>query len=48
MIANKDSVQLSDYCYNACETLKATIEGNTDFDGSDVRVALEDLGRCVD
>ena len=48
MIANKDSVQVSDYCYNACETLEATIEGNADLDGSDLRVALKDLGRCVD
>ena len=49
MIVNKDSVQLSDYCFNACEALKTTIEvRNADHLDEYARVALEDLGRYVD
>ena len=48
-MANKDFVQLSDYCFNACEALKTTIEGR-DPDHLDEyeRVAVESLGRYVD
>ena len=48
MIDDKDSAQLSEYCFNVREVLKTTIQG-TNADGLDesVRVALDDLGRCV-
>ena len=48
MIDDKDSVQLSEYCFNVCEVLKTAIQGtNADSLNVSVRVALEDLGRCV-
>jgi len=49
MINNKDSVELSGYCFNVCEVLKTVIHGQNADDLSElVRMALEDLGRCVD
>ena len=49
MVDDKDSVQLSEYCFNVCEVLKTTIQGrNADSLDVSVRVALEDLERCVD
>jgi len=49
MIKNKDSVELSEYCFNMCEVLKTVIYGkNADDLSEPVRRALEDLGRCVD
>lgn len=49
MIDNRDSVELSDYCFNVCEVLKTAIQGKS-VDNLDepVRKALEDLERCVD
>ena len=48
MIDDKDSVQLSEYCFNVCEVLKAAVQGkNADTLNDSVRVALEDLERCV-
>ena len=42
-------MQLSDYCFNACEALKTTIEGrDADHLGEHARVAIESLGRYVD
>ena len=48
MVDDKDSVQLSEYCFNVCEVLKATIHGR-DMNSLDesAKAALEDLGRCV-
>ena len=49
MIDDEDSVQLSEYCFNVCKELKAIIQGrNASSLDESVRVALEDLGRCVD
>ena len=49
MITNKGSVQLSDYCFNAREALKTTIEEGSSEDLNEfVRVALKNLERCVD
>ena len=49
MIDDKDSVQLSEYCFNVCEVLKTVVQGrNADSLNEHVRVALEDLERCVD
>ena len=49
MIDDQDSVQLSEYCFNVCEVLKTAIQAtNADSLDESVRVALEDLGRCVD
>jgi hypothetical protein len=49
MIDDRDSVQLSEYCFNICETLKTTIGGkDADDPNKLVRAALEDLERCVD
>ena len=49
MADDKDSVQLSEYCFNVCEVLKATVQGR-DADSLDesARVALKDLETCVD
>ena len=48
MADNKDSVQLSEYCFNACEALKTTIQGNNADDLNEpVGVALKDLERCI-
>ena len=49
MIDDKDPVQLSEYSFNVCNVLKTVVEGrNADSLDESVRVALEDLGRCVD
>ena len=49
MIDDKDSVQLSEYCFNVCEVLKGAVHGRSaDSLNESVRVALEDLERCVD
>jgi len=49
MVDDKDSVQLSEYCFNVCEVLKTTIQGrDADSLNESVRAALEDLERCVD
>lgn len=49
MIGNKDCVQLSEYCFNVCKALKAVVQGkNADDFNESVKVALEDLERCVD
>lgn len=48
MITDKDSVQLSDYCFNMFEALKATIQEEDISDlNESARTALEDLERCV-
>ena len=45
----KETIQLSEYCFDVCEALKATIqEGNMDDLGEFARTALEDVERCVD
>ena len=46
MVDDKDSVQLSEYCFNVCEVLKTAVQGR-DADSLDesVRAALEDLER---
>jgi len=49
MANNKDSVELSEYCFNVCEVLKTVIHGKDPDDLSEpVRTGLEDLGRYVD
>ena len=49
LIDNKDSVQLSEYCFNMCETVKTAIRGKGIGDLSEsVRTALKELERCVD
>ena len=49
MIDDKESVQLSEYCFNVCEVLKGAVQGkNADGLNESVRGALEDLERCVD
>ena len=46
MVANEDSVQLSDYCFDVCEVLKAAIQGRSTGSLSEAtKTALEDLGR---
>jgi len=46
MIDNKDSVQLSESCFNVCEVLDVAIQGKSagSLNGS-VRTALEDSER---
>lgn len=49
MIANGSAVQLTEYCFNVCETaLRTTIQDQNrdDLNGS-VRIAFEDLGRII-
>jgi len=49
MIDDKDSVQLSEYCFGVCRELKTVIQGrNVDTLDESARAALQDLGRCVD
>jgi len=49
MIDNRDSVQLSEYCFNVCEAVKVALEGkNADDLSESIEVALADLERCVD
>jgi len=49
MIDDRDSVQLSEYCFDVCEVLKTAVQGrNVDSLSESVRAALEDLERCVD
>ena len=49
MVNGEDSVLLSEYCFNVCEALNATIQGKNANDLSEcVRTALEDLGRWVE
>ena len=49
MIDNEDAVQLSEYCFTACETLKTVISGKKADELSEfVMAALEDLKRCLD
>jgi len=46
---NIKDVELSEYCFDVCEVLKTAIHGKKEDDLSEpVRMALEDLGRCVD
>jgi len=48
MTDNEDSVQLSKYCFNICETLKTTAQGMSPGDlNYSARVALEELERCA-
>jgi len=49
MVDDKDTVQLSEYCFNTCEVLKTAVQGkDVNSLNESVRVALEDLERCVD
>ena len=49
MIDNEDAVQLSEYCFATCETLKTAISGkNADELSEFVMTALEDLKRYLD
>ena len=46
MINNKDSVQLSESCFNVCEVLDTAIQGkNAGSLNESVRTALEDSER---
>ena len=48
MIANRASVQLSDYCFNVCESLRVAIqEENINDLNESARTAFEDLERCT-
>lgn len=48
MIDDKDSMQLSEYCFNVCEVLKTVVQGRSaDSLNESMRGALEDLERCV-
>lgn len=49
MICNKDAVQLSECCFNACGKLKTMIVGkDVDDLNESVKMGLEDLRRYVD
>jgi hypothetical protein len=49
MTADKDSVQLSDYCFAACEALTSITaqDGRTGGFNESLRIECEDLERCV-
>ena len=45
---DKDSVQLSEYCFDACEALNTAIQGkNADDLNESAKMALKDLERCI-
>jgi len=48
MVDDKYVVQVSEYCFNACEALSRMIQGRNlgDFSGPE-RIAMEDMERCV-
>ena len=49
MIDDKDSVQLSEYCFNVCEVVKTVVQGrNVESLDESMRVAIKDLERCID
>ena len=49
MTDDKYVVQLSEYCFNVCETLKNTIKGKNLSDLSEPeKIVVDDLERCVD
>ena len=51
MTDDKDSVQLSEYCFNVCGVVKAAIQGINAGDLNEsvrMALALRDLERCVD
>lgn len=49
MITDKDSMELSDYCFNVCEALNTAIRAKKKGGlNESARVSLEDLARCVD
>ena len=49
MIDDKYVVQVSEYCFNACEALNRKIQGrNLDDLSESERIAMEDMERCVD
>ena len=49
MAGDKDSMQLSEYCFNVCEVLKTVVQGRSaDSLNESMRAALEDLERYVD
>ena len=48
MIDDKYVVQVSEYCFNACEALNRMIQGrNLDDLSESERIAMEDMERCV-
>lgn len=47
MIANDDSAQLADYCFDIYHALKDTIQVNADDLGESARTALNSLERCA-
>ena len=49
MVADEDSLKLSEYCFNVCDVLKTAIQGKgVDDLNKSVRTALGGLERCVD
>ena len=49
MVADNESVQLSDYCFNVCETLNMVIgEKKTGDLNESTRMTLEGLERYAD
>jgi hypothetical protein len=48
MIGDKESVQLSEYCFSLCEALETAVQGKNEDDlNTSVRAALESSKRCV-
>jgi len=48
-VDDKDSAQLSEYCFSVCETLELAIRGKSADDLSEsVRMALKEIERYVD
>ena len=49
MVDNRDSMQLSEYCFGVCEALEVAIQGKSAEDlNESARKALKDLERCAD
>ena len=48
MVDDKDSIQLAEYLFDMCESLKAATQGkNTDELSGSMRVGLKEIERCV-
>jgi len=48
MVDNEDYVQVSEYCFDTCVALEPVIQGKSaDYSNESLRMALEDLERCV-
>ena len=49
MIDDEHAIRLTEYCFNACETLKGALHGKNPCDLSESeKMGVQNLDRCVD